>query len=467
MIGAILERLAAHGLAEGDAPARHLLFETALQAFRARVGLEPVHASWVPGRLEVFGKHTDYAGGHTLVAAMPRGFAFVARGREDGIVRILDAARVEELTLDLREIPGEPGDRSETSRGSDGRALTGWRNYAAVVIRRLARNFPGATSGADVVFASDLPSASGMSSSSALMVGLADAMVRLAALEAQPGWRANIRAATDVAGYYACIENGMAFGTLDGDAGVGTHGGSEDHAAIVCGRPGELSAWRFVPIQQAGHVALPPHWTFVIAASGVAAKKTGPAREAYNRLSREARTLLDLWNQAEAPRRSLRDVVTADASAAARLLDLVHRSGLNGPVTVALERRLQHFLREDARVLEALEAFRSADDVRLGMLSGASQADAEALLGNQVPETIALARAARALGAFAASSFGAGFGGSVWALIERDAASAFAERWMADYRVKFSDRLASTAFLARPAPPLVSVTGVPPTGVRS
>ena len=42
------------------------------------------------------------------------------------------------------------------------------------------------------------------------------------------------------------------------------------------------------------------------------------------------------------------------------------------------------------------------------------------LLGNQVPETIALARAALAHGAFAACSFGAGFGGSVWALVEGD-----------------------------------------------
>ena len=36
------------------------------------------HAWWVPGRLEVFGKHTDYAGGRTLVCAVPRGLA-VAR----------------------------------------------------------------------------------------------------------------------------------------------------------------------------------------------------------------------------------------------------------------------------------------------------------------------------------------------------------------------------------------------------
>ena len=31
-----------------------------------------------PGRVEIFGKHTDYAGGHSLLAAVPRGIALVA-----------------------------------------------------------------------------------------------------------------------------------------------------------------------------------------------------------------------------------------------------------------------------------------------------------------------------------------------------------------------------------------------------
>lgn len=38
----------------------------------------------------IFGKHTDYAGGHSLLAAVPRGIALVARSRTDGIVRIGD-----------------------------------------------------------------------------------------------------------------------------------------------------------------------------------------------------------------------------------------------------------------------------------------------------------------------------------------------------------------------------------------
>ena len=105
-------------------------------------------------------------------------------------------------------------------------------------------------------------------------------------------------------------------------------------------------------------------------------------------------------------------------------------------------RCLDHFIRENARIPLAVEAFRQADSAALDRLSADSQRDAEILLGNQVPETAALAGSARARGAFAASSFGAGFGGSAWALVHRDAAPEFAASWR------------EGAFIATPAPPL-------------
>ena len=64
--------------------------------------------------------------------------------------------------------------------------------------------------------------------------------------------------------------------------------------------------------------------------------------------------------------------------------------------------------------------------MHFGKLVDESQVAAEELLGNQVPETISLAKHARALGAYAASAFGAGFGGSVWALVSRSEAEQFA-----------------------------------------
>jgi galactokinase len=447
------EQLAAEltrrGLDEFEAARKRLLGDLALGHFSALAGGDPSVVLWVPGRLEIFGKHTDYGGGHSLVAPVPRGFLFAARVRRDRTVALADAARGERFSVDL-------GNGSTAPAASDPRPA-GWRRYAATTIHRLDRNFPGAVTGADIVFASDLPPASGMSSSSALMVGLAAVLVQLGNLEGQPQWQGSIAGPAHAAGYYACIENGSPFGALQGDEGVGTHGGSEDHVALTCGRPGHASAWRFLPIRHLADASVPDDWMFVIASSGVAAKKTGAAMAAYNRLSRLARALLDLWNASEPPAESLAAALSSGADAPQRLTAHIRGRSSGHPPAADLENRLAHFINEDARILEALRAFGESDRGRLGTLADGSQSDAELLLQNQVPETIALPRAARTLGAFGASSFGAGFGGSVWALVTKSDAPHFAARWLSDYRTAFPHRETATVFLAPPGPALTFI----------
>jgi len=122
----------------------------------------------------------------------------------------------------------------------------------------------------------------------------------------------------------------------------------------------------------------------------------------------------------------------------------------------ALERRLTHFIAEDARVLPALAAFGTADRIQLGELTTASQADAESLLGNQVAETSALASLAREAGGFAASSFGAGFGGSVWALAEASDATEVANRWRESYAARFPALTAAVPVIMRPGAPALA-----------
>ena len=445
-------RLTRDGLDELEGARKRLLGDLALEHFGILAGADPSVVIWVPGRIEVFGKHTDYGGGHSLVAPVPRGFIFMARVRSDRLVTMADAARGERFSIDL--------DNRATSASSEP-APAGWRRYAATTVHRLDRNFPGAVRGADIAFASDLPPASGMSSSSALMVGLAAVLIQLGNIETSREWRTSISGPVDAAGYYACIENGLSFGLLRGDAGVGTHGGSEDHVALKCGRAGHVSAWRFTPIRHVADAPVPPDWTFVIASSGVAAKKTGAAKDAYNRLSFLVRALLDLWNAAEPPQPSLRAALASSPGAAGRLTALLHARSATDPATVDLENRLRHFLNEDARIHEAVRAFRDADRGRLTTLSDESQSDAELLLQNQVPETIAFARTARALGAFGASSFGAGFGGSVWALVRKSEAQDFAARWLSEYRAAFPGHESATGFAAPPGPALTWLCQLP------
>jgi galactokinase len=418
-------------------------FASAAAAMQARLGRNPDRAWRVPGRLEVFGKHTDYAGGRTLIATVPRGFAFVGAPRTDAIVRILDAR-----VGDCRTFDTEPDRLPGT---------TGWAHYVAVVLDRLRRNFPGAHLGADLTFVSDLPPASGVSSSSALIVGTALGIARLNRLDDRPEWQSNLPSPIALAGYLACVENGLTFGTLEGRGGVGTHGGSEDHTAMLCCRPGSLSQYSFVPVRHIGDVTMPDEWAFVVGVSGVAAEKTGSALALYNRASSSVKALVDIWNASEVPATSLAAALSGNADAAVRLRELIQRSSYPGFPAADLERRLAHFVAEDARGPEAAVAFQEKDSARLADLARASQHDAHVLLGNQIDETNTLADLARRAGAFAASAFGAGFGGSVWALIARTEAEPFGQRWMNAYRQQYPQHERATWFVTRPASSVIEI----------
>ena len=439
----VADRLAGTGLDPEEIPGRVALMEQAVAGFESSSGRSP-HWGWlVPGRIEIFGKHTDYAGGRSLVAAAPRGFAVVAAPRGDGIVTARDARWWASMAVDL----------------ADGRRpFHGWANYVAVVARRLAQNFPGAALGADVTFVRDLPRAAGVSSSSALVVGVALALIHRAGLDRRPEWRKAIADDLDLAGYLGAVENGLTFRTLAGTSGVGTHGGSEDHNAILNCRPGRVSAFSYVPTCPVGEAPMPEDWRFILMTSGVEAAKAGAARERYNRASLATRALVDVWQRhtGDAAERTLAGVLASGPDAHARLVGAIEQHAHERFPADALARRLAHFIAEDGRVVPALNAFAAGDRPALGVLAGASQAQAESLLGNQIPETSTLAALAVESGAFAASSFGAGFGGSVWALADDAEAPTVAGRWRAAYLERFPGLVKVDALVVRPGPPAVA-----------
>ena len=168
-----------------------------------------------------------------------------------------------------------------------------WSNYPMTVARRVARNF-GSTVGASIAFASDLPPASGMSSSSAFIVATLLLLADVNKLQLQPLYLRNIRGTLDLAGFAATLENGQSFGELVGDRGVGTFGGSEDHTAILDSLPDKLGQYSYCPVRKERSITLPNTLTFAIASSGIAAEKTGAAMERYNRASQLASAVVEI-----------------------------------------------------------------------------------------------------------------------------------------------------------------------------
>jgi galactokinase len=116
--------------------------------------------------------------------------------------------------------------------------------------------------------------------------------------------------------------------------------------------------------------------------------------------------------------------------------------------------RLDQFAAEALEIIPAAgDALERGDLNALGELVDRSERGAEVLLGNQVPETVHLARSARSLGAAAASAFGAGFGGSVWALVRRDDAERFSQCWEESYLTRFPEHADRATFFVTTAGP--------------
>jgi galactokinase len=436
------QKLVASGLSAGQALVKAKLFVEARDALRAAgVTSDDLHYCFVPGRIEFLGKHTDYAGGRSLICALERGFCVAAAARDDDWMLITDVGRLDhvEFCINPESIP-----------------LAGhWSNYPMTVASRVAQNFPGALRGADIAFISDLPAAAGLSSSSALLIAIFSVLNRVNALDQRDEYRQEIDGREDLAGYLGTIENGQSFGSLAGGKGVGTFGGSQDHTAILCCGPGELRQYSFCPVNHERSITLPGDYAFVIGVSGVSADKTGDALAKYNRVSLLAAEALAIWRSATGRGdETVMKAATSSADAPERMREALRASRSSTFSPQELLNRFEQFVIECTEIIPGVAQALGAGDLdKIGVLIDRSRDCAERLLGNQVPETIALARLARDLGAVAASAFGAGFGGSVWAMVKSDRAKDFASEWAERYRSWFKITQDHSAFFSTLAGP--------------
>jgi galactokinase len=164
--------------------------------------------------------------------------------------------------------------------------------------------------------------------------------------------------------------------------------------------------------------------------------------------------ILDAWRAASGRADgSLAEAI--ERAGAAEVREVVERSPIDGFGTAVVLDRFDQFVEESVGIIPAAaDALARRELERFGVLVDRSQDLAERLLGNQVPETIGLARVARDLGADAASAFGAGFGGSVWALVAQSEVEVFAARWEAAYRAAFP-AASPSVLVTRPGPSAV------------
>ena len=403
----------------------------------------PEETAWrVPGRVEVLGKHTDYAGGSVLVGAIDRA-----------------------ITARARRVAGPPASLTATTDGGDPVTLRAgvdpglepghWGRYLQTVLDRLTLNF-GVGTATHLSISSDLPPASGMSSSSALVCATALALASLNGWDADPRWIESMPDRLSLAGYLAAVEGGRAWRDLPGTSGVGTRGGSEDHTGMLCGAQDRLLLADFDPMCITRTISFPSQWALIVGVTGVLAHKTGAALEDYNRGPNTVQAVLARWNEATgrpdaslagAVRHLIGDATGEQAAGDPALKDLLR---LCDP---GYERqRIEQFLVESLVLVPDGARLIDAADPGMGEVLERSQELADRGLRNQVPQTRLMVSLAREAGAIGASSFGAGWGGSVYALVPADDAEDFATQWLQTYRDRAPEAERAATIVTRPGP---------------
>jgi galactokinase len=322
--------------------------------------------------VNLIGEHTDYNGLPVFPMAIQRSIRIYFRPRDD--------RRVHLANVDSRFEPGEfeiAGEIAPSPRGA-------WINYAKAAAQALQRS-SALERGFDGLVEGDIPAAAGLSSSSALVVASALALLAVNDVEID---REELMGLTARAEHY-----------------VGTQSGGMDQAISLGGRAGHAVLIEFEPVRL-HPIPIPVDWRFVIANTLVEAKKSGEAQAAYNARVRECREALRTLREHPGGRElpsNYRELVAGVPQE--RLLELA--ALLPDP----LGRRFRHVVTEGARVAQAREAMLEGDVAAFGRLLDASNASLRDDYEVSCPELDEIVRAAREHGAAGARPTGAGFGG--------------------------------------------------------
>jgi galactokinase len=351
----------------------------------ARTG-PPIEVVRAPGRVNLIGEHTDYNDGFALPAAIDLEIWLA--------LRPWDEPRVELTSLDLGETAGFRFDHLAPRAGRDG----SWIDYVAGTAWA-AREAGHPVRGFRGVLDSTLPIGASLSSSAAIEMAAAQALLGGLAANLGPGILATIGRRCE--NEYIGISTGIMdqFSSAAGKSG---------HAILLDCRSLDYR-----------HVPLPDEVAIVACHTGSSRKLRGSQ---YQERWADCMEGVRILAEREPAVRALRDV---DESMLTR-----HRAQLPDRVW----RRCRCIVNENARVQSTVAALEAGDLEAIGGLFAASHADLRDLYEIVSPELDAMVAIAQSVpGVVGTRMTGGGFGGCTVNLVRRDAVAALEEAVFRDY----------------------------------
>lgn len=370
---------------------RAALMEREPAAARASLAIRVVRA---PGRVNLIGEHTDYNDGYVLPVAIDLETRIALVPTDDRRVELTLLDGGERAGFDLDAIPPKSGT---------------WIDYVAATAWSLAddglrlRGFRG-------VLGSNLPMSSGLSSSAALELASAWALLDPPDPTAQGIDRMTLaRLAQRGENEYVGVQSGLM------DQFASSLGRARAAMLLDC----RSLDYRAVGLPLARH-------RLVVCDSGTPRRLD---RSDYNVRRAECEEAVAIISARDPSVRSLRDVDLDKLIAARFALD------------ERIFRRAEHIVRENDRVLATVEALESGNLAEVGRLFAQSHASLRDLFEVSSPELDALVEIATSVpGVEAARMTGAGFGGCTVNLVARDAVDRLREAVEREYPARTGRR---------------------------
>ena len=377
----------------------------ASSAFTDRWSGEPDQLLLSPGRINLIGDHTDYSLLPVLPMAIQYGIAFAAG---DGG----DAGGGTGITIDS---VNDPAELTVAADGATSAATeASWHRYAEIALRYL----DPLPEGCRILLTGDLPLTGGLSSSSALVVGLLAAVSGVGERQGR-GTALQGQALADAA--------------VAAERMAAIEGGAMDQTIIVFGEAGAAVRLEFDPPARRS-VKIPDGLSLVATYSGEQAAKGASAKDSYNTrvvACRSATALLAREMGLDAAPdplvlgrlgailaeaiAALPDAATAaqvarDTGIDVSLLVAMSAGDFNAEEQVPIKAVARHVV-EEAAAVDAMEvALGAGDFATIGDLLNSSHRSLQSF-GSSTPALDGLTAAVVNAGGLGARVTGAGFGG--------------------------------------------------------
>jgi len=347
------------------------------EKFESMYGAGETQCFQSPGRVNLIGEHTDYNGGYVFPCALSFGTNAVVRKRDDHRMRF--ASTNFPLTVDTSL------DTLAYKEEQD------WANYLLGVVDQFVKR-GHALGGFDLLLSGNIPNGAGLSSSASIELLMCVALNDLfgCGMEMLEMVKLSQKAENEFVGVNCGILDQFAVGM-----------GQKDKAMFLkC----DTIEFEYVPVVLGDY-------KLVIANTN---KRRGLTDSKYNERRAECEKAVSEI-QKEAAIQCLGDLSIADFERYKHLI--------SDPV---VQKRAQHVVYEDARVLEAVQKLKAGDLIRFGQLMNESHVSLRDLYEVTGAELDALVEEAwKAEGVLGSRMTGGGFGGCTVSIVYKDAIEAF------------------------------------------